>query len=712
MSSKPRSKKQPPVVPIPPEGPTWRDKLASRRVLLIAFAAAVLLFYAKPLFDSNASIQWDAVDVHYSSQKYFADHATAGRLPLWTPYLFSGFPFLADPQVGAWYPLNWPFFLVGVTPRAIEWELALHCLLALAGGYLLARQLSASRAAAVFAGVFFAFSGFFTGHSSHVGIFQAAALLPWLLWTGLRAARSLRTLPALLVVAGCVVLTGHFQTALYSFFALALFLAADFLVRRESWRRTVLVLAATAVAAFALSAVMVLPGLELTGQSGRAAADYAHAGEGSLVPGALMTLVSADRYGAPEAQNYTGPADITQFYLYAGFLLLPLAVWGAIASGRRWQSPGLRPPNDVRLPATTPLRSWLQKEPGGFAIAPNLAVMALALVVPAVWYAFGRPLGLYSLVSLLPGFKSVRAPIHIWFVAALGLALLAAAGVEALRARFRSPWIPLGLLLVVGADLYYWNMDHNALAYARTSFEDQYGAAQERFKTVAQPVTRDPLHRLYASFDSPGFGPLNGALENRIEVTYGYNPLGLVRYSKYLEAAKSNPRLLDSLAVTAQLNETSGFFAPRPAALPRVYAPEIASPVRGAEEAAARLPSLDPAHEAVVEGLPAALPSNGGAKVRITGYEGDLYRVRYEAERPTLLRVAVPYFPGWRAEVDGRAEAVLLADEAMMGVVVPAGSHELTLRYRSTWFLTGAMVSLLSWIAVLGWMGWTLKRRV
>lgn len=673
MSSKPRSKKQAPAAPIPPVGPTWRDKLASPRVLLLAFAAAVLLFYAKPLFDSNASIQWDAVDVHYSSQKYFADHATAGRLPLWTPYLFSGFPFLADPQVGAWYPLNWPFFLMGVTPRAIEWELALHCLLALAGGYLLARQLSAGRAAAVFAGVFFAFSGFFTGHSSHVGIFQAAALLPWLLWTGLRAVGSVRTLPALLVVAGCVVLTGHFQTALYSFLALALFLAADFFVRRDSWRRTVLVLAVTAVAAFALSAVMVLPGLELTGQSERAAADYAHAGEGSLVPGALMTLVSADRYGAPEAQNYTGPADITQFYLYAGFLLLPLAIWGAIASGRRWQP--------------------------------------LALIVPAVWYAFGRPLGFYSLVSLLPGFKSVRAPIHIWFVAALGLALLAAAGVEALRARFRSPWIPLGLLLVLGADLFYWNMDHNALSYARMSFQDAYGAAQERFKTVAQPVTRDPLHRLYASFDSPGFGPLNGALENRIEVTYGYNPLGLVRYSKYLEAAKGNPRLLDSLAVTAQLNEANGFFAPRPTALPRVYAPEIASPVRSAEEAAARLASLDPARESVVEGLPAAMPSNGGAKVRITGYEGDLYRVRYQAERPTLLRVAVPYFPGWRAEVDGHAETVLPADEAMMGVVVPAGSHELVLRYRLTWLFTGAMVSLLSWIAVLGWMGWTLKRR-
>jgi uncharacterized membrane protein (UPF0136 family) len=226
MSSKKRARKTRLAVPAGPAGSGFWDKIASGRVIFCAFTAAVLLFYAKPLFDYNASIQWDAVDVHYSSQKYFADHILSGRLPFWTPYLFSGFPFLADPQTGAWYPLNWPFFLTGITPRAIQWELALHCLLALAGGYLLAREILKSRAAAVFAGVFFAFSGFFTGHSSHVGMFQTAALLPWLLWAGLRAVRSIRNVPILLVVAGCVVLPGHFQTALYSFFALALFLAA------------------------------------------------------------------------------------------------------------------------------------------------------------------------------------------------------------------------------------------------------------------------------------------------------------------------------------------------------------------------------------------------------------------------------------------------------------------------------------------------------
>jgi len=124
------------------------DRLAGPRTVFLGLAAAVLLFYFKPLFSGNASIQWDAVDVQYSAQNYLSEMLHAGKLPHWTPYVYSGMPFLADPQVGAWYPLNWPFFLAGITPRAIQWQLALHCLLAAMGGYLLARDLLRSRAAA------------------------------------------------------------------------------------------------------------------------------------------------------------------------------------------------------------------------------------------------------------------------------------------------------------------------------------------------------------------------------------------------------------------------------------------------------------------------------------------------------------------------------------------------------------------------------------
>src|SRR5439155_3129181 len=201
----------------------WRDLAGWRPAA--ALAVAVLLFYWIPLTDPQASIQWDAVDTHYSPQKYFADHVREGVLPFWTPYIFSGFPFLADVQVGAWYPLNWPFFLAGVTPRGIQLEIALHAFLACLGAFLLLVRLIPQRPAALIGSLMYGFSGYFADHSSHVGMFSAASLMPWLLLCFHIALERCAARYTVLggLAGGSIILAGHFQNALYSFTALGLF---------------------------------------------------------------------------------------------------------------------------------------------------------------------------------------------------------------------------------------------------------------------------------------------------------------------------------------------------------------------------------------------------------------------------------------------------------------------------------------------------------
>src|ERR1700690_990741 len=149
-----------------------------------AFALGTVLFYAMPLFSPRASIHWDLADVSYPAQKYFEESIRDGKLPQWTSYLDSGIPFLSDPRAGAWYPLHWPFFAIGITPRAMVWELALHAFLALGGAWLLARRLLGEDGPAAVGAVLYAGGGFFAAHSSSLPLFETAALLPWLLWTG------------------------------------------------------------------------------------------------------------------------------------------------------------------------------------------------------------------------------------------------------------------------------------------------------------------------------------------------------------------------------------------------------------------------------------------------------------------------------------------------------------------------------------------------
>jgi len=182
MSKKHSKRATRPEIKAPPRAfAKWRKYLPT--ILLFA----VSICYWTPLTSPNASIQWDAADEFQPGQQYLSAELHAGHLPFWTPYIWAGFPFLADPQLGAWYPLNWPFLLIGPSPRVFQAENLLHALLACFGAYLLAKKLFGSTAAALFAGLSYGLSGFFAGHSSHTPMFQTAAWLPWLLLLFARA---------------------------------------------------------------------------------------------------------------------------------------------------------------------------------------------------------------------------------------------------------------------------------------------------------------------------------------------------------------------------------------------------------------------------------------------------------------------------------------------------------------------------------------------
>lgn len=644
------------------------DPLTGRRWPLL-LAALILVFYWTPLTSPSATIQWDAVDTHYSPQKYFADRVHRFELPFWTPYVFSGFPFLADPQVGAFYPLNWPFFLLGITPRAIQWELALHAWLACAGAFLLLRRLVENRVAALLGACAYGLSGFFAGHSSHVGIFQGASLLPWLLlWLHRALESSFLRFAALGGLTGAmIVLAGHFQTALYAFAALGLFAAAELLHRPKAWRRVAGFVLLVVALAGVLSAIQTLPGLELTAASIRAGADFGASREGILELRALLGLVWPDALGILSG-SYRGPADITQYCFYAGVLLLPLAALGLRDAG-------------VRL-------------------------RALLLIVPAAWYMLGPAAGLYRLGAWLPGFHQVRSPVNGWFVAALGLAVLAAAGARWALERWR--WRYLGLLVsaAFALDLACFNCWTNPLAYARASFEDLYGNGLELTRTtIASRVP--PLTRFQAPERLTALGPLNHPLELGLEATYGYNPLKLAAYDEYMQAMSANPKLRDGLNVSRRLDLSTRTLAENPACLPRAYVPRKVLAAADAAEARRLLHTLDPARQVIVTRPHPPIRQDPEAMATLVGHGEQGYRLRTRAASPTLVRLSVPFFPGWSATAAARHCPVVRADHALLGVVVPAGEHEVVIGFRSRRFAPGAALSVLGLLTAtaFAWLG-------
>ena len=391
------------------------------------------------------------------------------------------------------------------------------------------------------------------------------------------------------------------------------------------WPRLAVVACGAALIAVALSAVQWMPAAALVPESARSGVAFSTQTNAALEPKALLTLFLANAFHAASGE-YNGPADITQFYYYGGVLAVPLAILGL--AGRR-------------------LRQW---------------VVGGALVLAPLWFTFGPHTGLYDAMMLLPGFSSVRAPVHMWFAVSLGLSLLGGAGAEWLRARFRMSWLLPAIGVVCFADLCWWNSLNNQLAYAHVSYQQRYGDLEDHLVSAVNG-NLPPGTRFHSGIVSASFGPMNGSLARQLEVTYGYNPLPLARYLRYYNTATSNPKLLAGLNAGLVLNAKQGTMERNAAVMPRFVFPANLAPAAGAEA----LAQHDPAALTLVDGGLAGIAQDATAHVAVVEQGASRVRLRYQARSVSLLRTSIPWFPGWRAG----DMPLKIVDHTFLGVVVP-----------------------------------------
>ena len=61
----------------------------------------------KLVFTNLILARGDTLFYIYPYWEHRARAFLSGQIPLWNPYIFMGSPFLANPQAGVLYPLNW-----------------------------------------------------------------------------------------------------------------------------------------------------------------------------------------------------------------------------------------------------------------------------------------------------------------------------------------------------------------------------------------------------------------------------------------------------------------------------------------------------------------------------------------------------------------------------------------------------------------------------
>ncbi len=106
----------------------------------------------------------------------------SGRLPLWNPFIFMGYPFLGDPQSRVVYPIS---LLIGLLDahRALAIDVFVHFFIAILGMYLFLRSLTSDTIGSLYGGFLFGFSGFMATRIGHPTFVSAAAWIPWIFYS-------------------------------------------------------------------------------------------------------------------------------------------------------------------------------------------------------------------------------------------------------------------------------------------------------------------------------------------------------------------------------------------------------------------------------------------------------------------------------------------------------------------------------------------------
>ncbi|MBK7781139.1 MAG: hypothetical protein IPJ58_10315 [Ardenticatenia bacterium] len=504
----------------------------------------------------------------------------------------------------------------------------------------------------------------------------------------------------------------------------------------------------SALLALLLSAPGWLPALDFMRRSTRASADYAMLSGGFPPAELLGALLPGLTHWSP---------------LYLGLLplVLALAAMGrwlrAEAGGDRPLAPagdGMAAPVEALAPpAIWPILGLaaLLLSLGRHAFAFDL----FYLLAPgfdlfrgqeraAVAVSFsGAMLAGWALARWRRGDGGIGRAVALGGVAAAGLgALLAAVAAPELRAaagrlsllglaaatlaggaatgRLSRRALTAALMLLVLGDLYLATAGVNLQAGAPAELNGGAIVAALR-ESAPQRVEND--HRL-----PPNFGMLHG-----VEATSGASPLKLAHWEALRSGLADQPaRWWDLMAVShvltwkdrldlpserllSQGNAAEPIYLHRlESAGPQLWWAASAEAVGDNAATLARLRDPDfpvfsrvllhdgaPASDVEAD-APAASARAQGSDVALADRGTGFVSARTQSSAPGWLVFSEVHDPGWRAWLDGAPAPVLRADLALVAVPVPAGEHEVLLRYTAPWVWRGIGVGLLGLALWLG----------
>jgi len=86
----------------------------------------------------------------------------------------------------------------------------------------------------------------------------------------------------------------------------------------------------------------------------------------------------------------------------------------------------------------------------------------------------------------------------------------------------------------------------------------------------------------------------------------------------------------------------------------------------------------------------------GDEQLEVTSYTDTSLSGHIDAKEDGLLFLSIPYAEGWVAEVDGKEAEITPIQDALMGIKLEKGSHDINLKYAPKAVKEGALISVVS----------------
>jgi hypothetical protein len=692
----------------------------------VVVAIALLAWLAWPILSGRIYVADDLGEFHLPMRAFYTNQLDRSEPFDWCPDLYCGFYLTGEGQVGGYHPLHLLLYRTLPLSLAFGLECWLSYPLMLVGMYLFLRRWQLPREAALFGATAFTFGGFNLLHFVHPNAIAMVAHVPWMLWAIDVCLRSVNArqrrygFVCIALLTGSQLLLGYPQYAFYS--ALISGAYACWLARTIGPGRikSLAAVVGAALIGCLIGGVQLLPTFEALGQSVRQERMAGFAAQGSFQPLNVVQLIEpylfASRVVGQNTHELTIYAGVVPLVLaFGAFLIVPnnrmtrrlqLASLTVAALALLWSFGEFGP------------FAWLQQDlpyvnrfrfPCRAICVFQFAIAVLAAVgfiqlgqvgsnrLDSRKLAWLWALPLFSVLIAAVGYFVWQPPLASPALVVAGPILVALAVLLVLLSARGVRGALVSLILLGGVDLGIYGLSTHELQTTSTlsEFVDRTSAPPAAPTTRVALENGEPTQTAEVATRVGDRILLKGW--PRVDGYAGLEPRRRLDYSqpKVLQIAGTGWHLSEANDNWVQLTN------PCPGAWLVSKAIFSTSPSKDVLE-------LDPSSAALVDepiNLPVSQPGRVALKIDSPG------RLDLQTDAPAdqLLIINESFHPGWNAKIDSNTSQTVRVNGDFLGIVVPAGTHEIALNFQPESLRYGRLASCFGLGLIVATFLWPLR---